>query len=1042
MLGLGFRALWWRRGASLAVLVAATLALLAAGIAPLWSRAAEESLVRTRLAGEPVSDTGYTTTRTANSGVSAQPVPPVTAEREVREEAAALPPEINGYFDDPRVMLATTDIIVERDDVLTRGRLVWRDNQCGNLVIDGRCPAARDEILLTRRSAVALGVNVGDELTVPIFVAEPVQAGTGDAFPTQVTVAGLYRPPDAAESYWFDQELFDFQPPVEGLRDPRPARLDAVFATQDLLHALSSVSIQATAERALVVTNVRVDDLERIDTALAQQVRSNRDSEHVVGRVTPLPTVISALGDERAFVRTATLLVGAQLLVLAWYALAVVITSTADARSGEVALAKLRGLPVRTTVRHSLAEPLLLLGLAVPIGGMLAYVTGRLLAQAFLAQDTPVTLGWPVAAAVGLALAGAAATVVFASLRSLRQPVVDQLRSVVPPTRLGRVLTGEAIVLSATAIGVYQLVALGPEAAESGLGLLTPGLVTLAVGIAAGRLVVLGARGWARRTRLRPRVPAFLASRQLARRHGLARTAVLVTVAVGISSFALLAWSLAGSYRESRAAMEVGADTVVDVAATSPLGLAAATERADPDGRHAMAVAVFANPDVPPDRQIIAVDSRRFPGLAAWHEEWADTPVTTLADELGRDDSARLDVRGTQWRVEVETSLVSQTNPPLLLAEVRTADGQPATLSLGQLEHRGTVIEAEHPACAAGCRVVGLTFARAPGDIGQVGATVVLQTLTVDGRTVGTAFADAADWRPRLLGERREPSAKIAGSAEGGVEVSFLSGVTDTPAIIRADVPAAVPAIITTATDPVRLEQANALSSPVPGGEEISFTEAGRAEVLPVLGRHGVMVDIDLAGLFTGEEAIGFRYHVWLGADAPPSMVRDLERAGLDVLRVHSLAQREAELGEQGPALALLLLVFGAGIAIATAATAATASSFVEARRRAYELAALRTVGVGTASLRRAAEIENAVLLFLGTVVGIAAGVGTAWLARATIPVSTDAASGPPVVAALPWTILIGVVAVAAILLGVAGYLSARHVVATSRPALLREAQA
>ncbi|MGH8824567.1 MAG: FtsX-like permease family protein [Jiangellaceae bacterium] len=1042
MLGLGLRALWWRRGASLAVLVAATLAVLAAGIAPLWARAAEESVVRTRLTGEPVSETGYTTTRTANSGVSAQPVPPVTAEREVRHEAGALPPEIDGYFDDPRVMLATSDILVARGEEQTRGKLVWRENQCENLVIDGRCPAARDEVLLTRRSAVALGVNVGDELTVPTFAAEPVQAGTGDPFPTVVTVAGLYRPPDSAEPYWFDQDLFDFQPPVEGLRDPRPARLDAVFGTQDLLHALSAVSIQATAERGLAVTTVKVDDLERIDTALAQLVRSNRNSEHVVGRVTSLPTVISELADERRFVQTATLLVGVQLLVLAWYALALVITSTADARSGEVALAKLRGLPVRTTVRHSMAEPLLLLGLAVPIGGLLAYATGRLLAREFLAPDTPVTLRWPVAAAVGFAFAGAAATVVFASQRSLRQPVVDQLRRVVPPTRLGRVLTGEAIVLAAAAVGIYQLVERGPRAAESGLGLLTPGLVTLALGILTGRVVVLGARAWTRRTRLRPRVPAFLASRQLARRHGLARTAVLVTVAVGISSFALLAWSLAGSYRESQAAMEVGADTAIDVAATSPLALAAATERADPDGRHAMAVAIFASPDVPPDRRIIAVDSGRLPALSAWHEEWADTPVTTLSDELDPDDSSRLEVRGTRWRVDVETSLASRTNPPLLLAEVRTADGQPATLSLGRLEHSGTMVQADHRACVTGCRLVGLTFARAPGEIGQVGATVVLRGLTIDDRAVDDAFADPADWRPRLLGQRREPSAEIAASAGGGVQVSFLSGVTETPAVIHADVPTAVPAIITTATDPDRLDEANALSSPVPGGESISLTDAGRADVLPVLGRRGVMVDIDLAGLFTGAEAVGFRYQVWLGADAPPSIVRDLERAGLDVLHTQTLAQREADLGEQGPALALLLLVFCAGIAIATAATAAVASSFVEARRRAYELAALRTVGVGTASLRRAVIIENAVLLVLGTVVGIGAGVGTAWLARATIPVSTDAASGPPIAAALSWTILVGVVAAAAILLGLAGYFSARHVVAISRPSLLREAQA
>ena len=1042
MVGLGLRALWWRRGASLAVLVAATLAVLAAAIAPLWSGAAQESLVRTRLSGETVSETGYTTARTAASALSAQPVSPVTAEREVREEAAGLPAGIDGYFDEPRVMLATSEIIVARDTELARGRLVWRADQCENLVIDGRCPQARDEVVLTRRSSVALGAQVGDVLSVPIFAAEPEQAGTGDPFPTQVTVSGVYRPPDAAASYWFDNELFDFRPSVGGLRDPRPAHLDAVFVTQDLLHALTVVSIEATAERALEVAAVRVDDLERIDAALARHVRPNRNAEHVVRQETQLPVVITDINDERAFVRTATLLVGAQLLVLAWYALALVITTTSDARSGEVALAKLRGLPVRTTLRHGLAEPLVLLALAIPIGGLLAYAIGRLLSEQFLVPDTPVTLRWPVGAAMGLAVAGAAATIIFSSHHSLRQPVVDQLRRVVPTTRLGRVLTGEAIVLSAAAVAVYQLVQLGPEAAESGLGLLAPGLVTLAVGIAAGRLVVLGARSWAGRTRLSPRVPAFLASRQIARRHGLARIAVLVTVAVGISTFALQAWSLAESYRESRAAMEVGADTVVDVAATSPLGLATATGRADPGGRHAMAVAVFANPDVPPERRIIAVDSRRLTSLSAWHEAWADTPVATLADRLGPADTRRLEVRGTRWRVEVETSLVSRTNPPLLLAQVRTADGQPATLPLGRLEHRGTVVEAEHPDCATGCRVVGLTFARSPGDIGQVGATVVLRRLTVDGRVADQAFTDVADWRPRLLGERREESAEITAAAGGGVEVSFLSGVSDTPAIIHADVPAAVPAVITTATDPERLEQATALSSPVPSGEQIVLTEVGRSDVLPVVGRHGVMLDLDLAGLFTGEEAIGFRYHVWLGPDAPPSIIRDLERHGLDVLRVRTIAEREADLGEQGPALALLLLLFGAGIAIATAATAAIASSFVEARRRAYELAALRTVGVGISSLRRAAIIENAVLLSLGTVLGIAAGVGTAWLARATIPVGTDMASGPPVAATMSWTVVAGIAVAAAILLGIAGYLSARHVVAISRPALLREAQA
>ncbi|HJU96746.1 MAG TPA: hypothetical protein VJ644_02115, partial [Jiangellaceae bacterium] len=155
------RALWWRRGASLAVLVAATLAVLAATVAPLWAGAAEESVVRARLTGEPVSATGYTTQRTAASALSAQPVAPATAEQEVRDEAAGLPAGIDGYFDDARVMLATTEIIVARDELTARGRLVWRENQCDNLAIDGRCPQARDEVVLTRRSAIALGAQVG-----------------------------------------------------------------------------------------------------------------------------------------------------------------------------------------------------------------------------------------------------------------------------------------------------------------------------------------------------------------------------------------------------------------------------------------------------------------------------------------------------------------------------------------------------------------------------------------------------------------------------------------------------------------------------------------------------------------------------------------------------------------------------------------------------------------------------------------------------------------------------------------------------------------
>jgi hypothetical protein len=896
-------------------------------------------------------------------------------------------------------------------------------------------------VLLTRRSAIALGVGIGDQLVIPAFAAEPVQAGSGDPFPTTVSVAGLYRPPNSGEPYWFDQDLFEFRPPTVTMREPRPARLDAVFATRDLLRALRSVSIMATADRVLDVASVRVDDLDRMDDVFTEHITPNRSFHQGAGRQSSLPQLIGQLEDERAFVQTATLLVAAQLLVLAWYALAIVVTSTSEARNGEVALAKLRGLPLRATFRRGMAEPVLLLAVAVPIGGLLAYAGVRVLGRLYLVPDTPVTLRWPVVAAVGLALAGAVSAVIFASQRSLRQPVVDQLRRVVPTAGLGRVLAGEAVLVATAVIGVYQLVDLGPEASQNGLGLLAPGLVAAAVGIVAGRVVVLAARAWARRTRWRPRVPAFLASRQIARRAGLARTVVLVTVAVGVSTFAVQAWSIAATYRDGRAAMEVGAATVLDVGAASPLGLADAVERVDPGGEHAMAVTLFDDPAVPPQRRMIAVDTSRLATVSTWHPTWSETAVTTLADQMVPGESGRLDVQGTHWRVDVETRLVSRTHPPLLQAQVRTADGLPATLLLGRLEHGGTVVESDHPECDRGCRLIGLTFVRAPGELGQLGATAVFRTLSVDGAGVDDAFAPA-DWRPQLLGERREASAEVTDAPGGGLQVSFLSGVTDVPAILRADVAVTVPAVVTASTDAGQFRASRALFAAGPSGERVELADVGRAVVLPVLGRYGAMVDIEVAGLHTDTEGVGLRYQVWLGREAPESIVGALQREGLDVLDVRTVGEREAELDAEGPALALLLLLFGAAVALATAGTAVIASAFVEARRRAYEFAALRTVGVAMPGLRFAATIETGVLLAVGTVLGIVCGIATAWLATTAVPVSTDPASGPPVSATLSWELLGVVAASAVVLLSVAGYLISRHVVATSRPALLREAQA
>ena len=60
-------------------------------------------------------------------------------------------------------------------------------------------------------------------------------------------------------------------------------------------------------------------------------------------------------------------------MLLAWFALFLVVSATSEERSGEVALAKLRGMGARSTFLFGLAEPLLLLLVAVPVGLAVAY---------------------------------------------------------------------------------------------------------------------------------------------------------------------------------------------------------------------------------------------------------------------------------------------------------------------------------------------------------------------------------------------------------------------------------------------------------------------------------------------------------------------------------------------------------------------------------------------------------------------------------------------------------------------------------------------
>jgi predicted lysophospholipase L1 biosynthesis ABC-type transport system permease subunit len=134
---------------------------------------------------------------------------------------------------------------------------------------------------------------------------------------------------------------------------------------------------------------------------------------------------------------------------------------------------------------------------------------------------------------------------------------------------------------------------------------------------------------------------------------------------------------------------------------------------------------------------------------------------------------------------------------------------------------------------------------------------------------------------------------------------------------------------------------------------------------------------------------------VWLSASAPPDAVARLRAAGLATDVTVTADDRAAVLGRQGPALALLLLEV---CAIAGALLAAGATALAVAttgRRRAFELAALRAVGVSSRPLRRSCVGEQLLLLGTGLVLGVPAGLAAAAVALPTVREYSDTTPVP-----------------------------------------------
>ncbi|HJW58938.1 MAG TPA: FtsX-like permease family protein, partial [Actinomycetota bacterium] len=356
-LRLALRGLRARAGLSAALLAVTTFAVGVGAAGAIYLRAAGESLLAQNL-------------RTATSHTAGLHVSQVVADgrdlRNLTESVAAAGPAVPALA--PPVAGLETRTPIE---LLAEGGrpgsayLASRDGLCARLVLEaGRCPVARPlglpaEVALSRRNADWLRLGLGDRFQVKGFGA----GATG----RDLVVAGIYTP-TPRDQYWFGAQAAYFPPPPLGNELPP---LDAVFlAEADLLPVIDngSLDIRARFDHFVQPERLRLADTAAVPVALGavgELLRINNPNAIVL---TGLADLVAKAEADRQALTVPVLLADVQLASLALLILVVVAAMAAEARAGEVALAKVRGATTGQAFGLAVLELAMVAALALPAG--------------------------------------------------------------------------------------------------------------------------------------------------------------------------------------------------------------------------------------------------------------------------------------------------------------------------------------------------------------------------------------------------------------------------------------------------------------------------------------------------------------------------------------------------------------------------------------------------------------------------------------------------------------------------------------------------
>ena len=993
------RGMLQRGGTTVMILAVALVATAAAAAGPIYYQAARTSILRDTVAGAGFSGRGYEANETgALPGLLGQLAPAVRSQLDHGLGSLAS----QGLFAPPVEAVETSLTYPQYQTLIP---LVWRSGVCAQLRISGRCPAARGQVLVSRRMAALTGWHPGQRVH---FAGWP-------AF----TITGLYRAPDQGRGYWFGRGSIYFSAisPIDAFFTPRatleqgPPQQQGRAVVDDLLNGSR-------------LTGAQVPQLATAMTAFSE---STALQEQQVLVITGIPATLQAVQASWRSVEIPVVLITAQLLVACLLLLFLSVTDAIDARGHEVSLAKLRGRGGWRTIVFGMSEPVLLLAVALPAGVLAGWAATAALCRVLLRPGTAVVLPPLAWATALLATAGGLLAVVLAARRTLRRPVVDEWR------RSGRSPAGrgwvvDAVLATGAVAGLIELAVSGQigSAHRGVLGLLVPGLLGLAVAVIASRLLPLACRAGFARTGTRGGLGLFLALRHVARRPGGTRTTIVLATAFALATFAVTAWTVGRGNQHLVAAAEVGAPTVLTVGVPPGRNLGTIVDRADPGGRRAAAVDRYTSTSSgSAGLTVLAVDPQRFARVAAWRPGFASEPISELARKLAPPAPAAVVLRGRAVRVTANVHGLSPAGS-LLFADVSTGA---SPVSLGALPAHGPVtLTGSLTGCP--CVLRDLDLSPPPRVLqSPVSGSITITGVQVRGNSgwvpAGAGLLSAVRrWRP---GRVDDPPDRLT-VAPAGLTWKFTGRPHEGAMLLSANRPYPLPAVISGAMLSPRQRLASGIGL---DGSALDYRVIAAASVVPSTLRSGVIVDRRYAELAAGENFPDASQEVWLAPGAQGIVEPRLKEAGLRILSVRSEGSVAAGFARQGPALASVLFLADAAAAALLAAGAAILGLYLSARRRRYEYAALTASGVHRGTLRRAVLSEMALVLGFGVFIGIGAGLLAAVLALRTVPefVTTPALPLSYVPSAAPLVVLLGVaVVLLAAAAGTAGLLLVRSV--------------